>query len=126
MEKSSSKENADETLGAYLKTLRGASGLSLREVEDATEVSNAYLSQLENEKIAKPSPHILHKLAGFYGVAYELLMEKAGYIKREPVAEKSGRLAASSLGKISRDEETALLQYLSFIRSQKRKKGDQT
>lgn len=126
MEKPSSKESPDEILGAYLKTLRGASGFSLREVEEATDVSNAYLSQLENGKISKPSPHILHKLAEFYGVSYEVLMEKAGYIKRENVAEKTGRLAASSLGKISRDEETALLQYLSFIRSQKRKKGDPT
>lgn len=122
MDKSSSKENTAETLGGYLKALRAASGFSLREVEEATEVSNAYLSQLENEKISKPSPHILHKLSGFYGVTYETLMEKAGYIKREPAGEKSGRLAASSLGKISRAEEAALLQYLGFIRSQKRKK----
>jgi transcriptional regulator with XRE-family HTH domain len=122
MEKPSSKENAPQTLGGYLKALRAASGFSLRDVEEATEVSNAYLSQLENEKISKPSPHILHKLSGFYGVAYELLMEKAGYIKRDASGERSGRLAASSLGKISRDEETALLQYLGFIRSQKRKK----
>ena len=123
MEKSPPKENTEPTLGAYLKTLRGSRGFSLREVEEATDVSNAYLSQLENEKISKPSPHILHKLAGFYGITYEVLMEKAGYIKREPVAERSGRVAASSLGTISRDEETALLEYLSFIRSQKRKKG---
>ena len=114
------------TLGQELQAARKLKKLSLREVETATGISNPYLSQLENEKISKPSPHILHKLAGFYGIAYEVLMEKAGYIQRAPVTEKSGRLAASSLGKISRDEETALLQYLSFIRSQKRKKGDQT
>ena len=45
-------------LGSLLADLRQAKGLSLREVEEATgrAVSNAYLSQLENGKIQKPSP----------------------------------------------------------------------
>lgn len=127
MDKQSPKESSS-SLSEYLKALRAASGFTLREVEEATEISNAYLSQLENDKISKPSPDILHKLAGFYGVAYEVLMEKAGYFKREASAsgraQGTGRLAASSLGKISSEEEAALLQYLGFMRSQKRKKGD--
>lgn len=121
MEKTSARENAPQTLGEYLKALRAASAFTLREVEEATEVSNAYLSQLENEKISKPSPHILHKLSTFYGISYELLMEKAGYIKH---GVKGGRLAASSLGKLSSEEEATLLQYLGFIRSQKKKKNE--
>src|SRR2546425_8968864 len=52
-------------LGALLADLRTAKGLSLRQVEEATDraVSNAYLSQLENGKIQKPSPNVLHSLA---------------------------------------------------------------
>ena len=55
-------------LGALLADLRTAKGLSLREVEEATDraVSNAYLSQLENGKIQKPSPNVLHSLSGVY------------------------------------------------------------
>lgn len=124
MDKQSSKEN-DTRLSDYLKALRNASGFTLRQVEEATEISNAYLSQLENDKIAKPSPDILHTLASFYGVEYEALMEKAGYLKKRDSAdsgEKTGRLAASSLGKISGEEETQLLSYLGYIRSQKKKK----
>jgi transcriptional regulator with XRE-family HTH domain len=124
MEKTPSKENIPQSLGGYLKALRAASGFSLRDVEEGTEISNAYLSQLENEKITKPSPHILHKLAAFYGVAYELLMEQAGYIKREAAGKGTGRLAASSLGKITPDEEKELLQFLGFIRSQKKGKKE--
>ena len=57
-----------------------AKGLSLREVEEGTGkgVSNAYLSQLENGKIKKPSPSVLHSLAEVYVVPYEALMEQAG------------------------------------------------
>lgn len=52
---------SDQTLGKYLSSLRGMKKMTLREVEDATdkEVSNAYLSQLENDKITKPSPSIV-------------------------------------------------------------------
>ena len=67
-------------LGTLLADLRMAKGLSLREVEEATDraVSNAYLSQLENGRIKKPSPNVLHALAEVYSVPYEALMEKAG------------------------------------------------
>jgi transcriptional regulator with XRE-family HTH domain len=69
-------------LGVVLSDLRKAKGFSLREVEQATgnAVSNAYLSQLENGKIKKPSPNVLHSLAEVYVVPYETLMEKAGYL----------------------------------------------
>src|SRR5437868_6833026 len=55
-------------LGPLLADLRTAKRLSLRQVEEATgkAVSNAYLSQLENGKIHKPSPNVLHSLSGVY------------------------------------------------------------
>src|SRR2546425_6893236 len=62
-------------LGEFLKNVRKAQQHTLRDVEEATGVSNAYLSQLEQGKMTKPSPQILHKLASFYGVPYEKLME---------------------------------------------------
>lgn len=68
-------------LGDYLRELRSSSGETLRDVEDKSDVSNAYLSQLEGGKITKPSPHILQKLALHYGVPYSRLMELAGYLR---------------------------------------------
>ena len=80
MSKAEQQEASTATLGAHLARLRGAAKLSLREVEDATnnEVSNAYLSQLEKNKILKPSPNILHALARVYSTSYEDLMRRAG------------------------------------------------
>jgi HTH-type transcriptional regulator, competence development regulator len=127
MDRRPSDEPAGEqSLGEYLKDVRASRRNTLREVEDATGVSNAYLSQLEHDSIKKPSPHFLHKLAEFYAVPYDRLMEKAGYIKRvekkaTPGSGRSGKLAASSLGSLSREEEEQLLQYLAFIRSRKAK-----
>jgi HTH-type transcriptional regulator, competence development regulator len=108
------------TLGEYLARLRAATGLSLREVEEATGriVSNAYLSQLEKNKINKPSPNILHALAMVYSASYEDLMGHAGYITSEP---KRARSTAFSVGNVSPEEQKALLDYLAFLRRDRKK-----
>jgi transcriptional regulator with XRE-family HTH domain len=108
-------------LGPILADLRTAKGFSLRQVEEATDkaVSNAYLSQLENGKIKKPSPNVLHSLAAVYTVPYETLMEKAGYLL--PSESTNGghrrRLAAFAIDDLTAEEEEELLKYLAFIRS---------
>lgn len=112
-------------LGALLSDLRVAKGLSLRQVEAATDrdVSNAYLSQLEQGKIWQPSPSILHRLALVYGVPYEALMEKAGYLLPSAGAGAGGRrkrVAAFAIDDLTAEEEEELLKYLAFIRSRKR------
>ena len=107
-------------LGALLADLRTAKGLSLREVEEATgkAVSNAYLSQLENGKISKPSPNMLHSLAEVYAVPYEALMEKAGYLlPSERGGRHRKRLAAFAIDDLTVEEEEELLKYLAFLRS---------
>jgi transcriptional regulator with XRE-family HTH domain len=107
-------------LSALLADLRRAKGFSLREVEEATgkAVSNAYLSQLENGKIKKPSPNVLHSLAEVYVVPYEALMEKAGYLLPSKAGRRRRtRLAAFAIDDLTAEEEEALLKYLAFLRS---------
>lgn len=110
----------------YLRVLRISRKMSLRDVESSCGVSNAYLSQVEQGKVNKPSPQTLHKLADAYGVAYDELMAKAGYISRRSSAEskhtkhRSGKLAAASLGELSNEEEAELLKYLAYIRTLKK------
>jgi HTH-type transcriptional regulator, competence development regulator len=125
MVKTGAQRKSDDSLGAHLARLRTAAGLSLRQVEEATqkEVSNPYLSQLENNKIAKPSPNILHALACVYNASYEDLMKRAGYLSSEP--NPSGRRQAKSatfaIQGLTPEEENILLDYLAFIRKQRRK-----
>jgi len=107
-------------LGTLLADLRRAKGLSLRAVEEATgkAVSNAYLSQLENGRIKKPSPNVLHSLAQVYAVPYEALMEKAGYLlPPENGAGQRKRLAIFAIEDLTAEEEEELLKYLAFLRS---------
>ena len=108
-------------LGSLLADLRTAKGLSLRQVEEATDkaVSNAYLSQLEKGKIRKPSPNVLHSLAGVYAVPYEALMERAGYLLASEgnAAGRRKRLAAFAIDDLTAEEEEELLKYLAFLRT---------
>ena len=115
-----------ESFGAYLKSLRTGAELSLRDVEEATnkDVSNAYLSQLENGKISKPSPNILHSLATVYGADYTKIMRRAGYVApggTRTANQKHGKAATFSIDNLNEEEERELLKYLSWVRSQREK-----
>ena len=113
------------TLGQYLSSIRLDRKMSLRQVEEATnkEVSNAYISQLENERVTNPSPNILHTLADIYAVDYIVLMQLAGYL---PAADersdqaRHGRVATFAEHNLSKDEEVELLDYLQFLRTKRK------
>jgi len=123
-----SSQLGESRLGTYLANIRATKRMTLRDVEEASskEVSNAYLSQLEKGHIKKPSPNILHSLAAVYGVQYEILMEKAGYIStanERADSEKHGRVATFANENLTPEEEDELLNYLAFLRSRKAKNG---
>lgn len=110
--------------GEKLRQYRNIKGLTLREVEKGTGVSNAYLNQLEQGKVKDPSPHMLHKLATFYGVSYENLLKLAGYIvpTKTLATKKATGVAYSLLADLVPEEEEELLRYLEFIRQKKKSK----
>lgn len=113
------------TLGGYLAAVRSDRGYSLRQVEEMTgkEVSNAYLSQLENDKVKQPSPNVLHALSESYGIEYIGLMERAGYLTPQQSSEapkRHGRAATFAEIDLTSDEEAELLRFLKFMRSEKK------
>lgn len=67
--------------GAYLKQLRKRAGLSQRELEALSGISNAEISRIETGDRKKPSPISLKALAPHLGVSYAELMQRAGYIE---------------------------------------------
>lgn len=113
-------------LGNYIRKARQDAGMTLREVEDATnkEVSNGYLSQLESGKISKPSPHVLYTLSTVLSADYQTLMQRAGYILpaavQRTVGAKHGRAATFAIDNLTAEEESELLEYLTFLRSKKK------
>jgi transcriptional regulator with XRE-family HTH domain len=113
------------TLGEYLASIRTDRRMTLRQVEEATNkvVSNAYLSQIENDKVQQPSPNVLHALAEIYGIDFGELMERAGHItppKSRGKNQRHGRVATFANHNLTPEEEAELVRYLKFIRSSRR------
>jgi transcriptional regulator with XRE-family HTH domain len=109
---------AMDELGSYLRRVRKELNLTLRAVEEKTGISNAYLSQLENNKIFCPSPKVLHKLAECYKVSYEYLMKLAGY----PTSKKESMPAfkVGGLDDLTPEERERVLEFIQFLKSRRR------
>jgi len=113
-----------DKLAKELRTIREVKKSSLREVEKATGISNAYLSQLERGGARNPSPSILYRLAEYYNVPYESLMESAGHLRKShnKGAKNTKRPSAVQAALMSEDlsEEESILvaKFIEFLRSQ--------
>ena len=106
-----------ETLAGFLRTARERCSLSLRAVEQQTDVSNAYLSQLEHGRIRQPSPVILYKLSELYRVSYAKAMHLAGYPIPALPAPDPPAVGVARFRDVTPDEEEALAEYLEFLRT---------
>ncbi len=104
-----------KTLGETLKEAREISKLTLRQVEEAANISNAYLSMLENGKIKKPSANVLYKLSSLYRVELDTLLCAAGIITEKQSVKNIG----GQLGVLTSDEENQLLDFLKYLRHKK-------
>lgn len=108
------------TLGHILKRGRVISQLTLRQVEEATGISNAYLSQLENDKIKKPSATVLYKLSSIYRLSLDELFVTCGKAI-SPVSKNDILHNIRQQQELTPEEEHRLLEYLHFLRFNKTK-----
>lgn len=72
-----------ETLGAFIRAQRRLADLSLREMATLTDVSNAYLSQVERG-LHQPSVRVLSSIARALGVSPESMLAAAGLGEPDP------------------------------------------
>ena len=113
------------SLNKTLREIRALRGKSLRAVEEATGISNAYLSQLERGDAQRPAPDKLEALATFYNVPYTGLMRAAGYLQKgeQPGGaaqqdQTSAVHAALMSANLTPEEEEAVVKYIQFLRFQ--------
>jgi transcriptional regulator with XRE-family HTH domain len=71
-----------EALGAFIRTQRKLAKLSLRELAQLSDLSNAYLSQLERG-MHEPSIRVVKSLAAAFDLPAELLLERAGLLEED-------------------------------------------
>jgi transcriptional regulator with XRE-family HTH domain len=69
-----------EALGEFIRTQRKLAKLSLRELAHLTDVSNAYLSQVERG-MHEPSIRVVKSIAAAFDLPAEVLLERAGLLE---------------------------------------------
>lgn len=107
------------SLGKKLKEARTLGLFTMKQVEEATGISNAYLSQLENDKIKQPATSILYKLAAFYKVDFQLLLSEAGLIEQPTSTGQNSKLLNSIAfyaDGLTEEEGKEILEYIKFLK----------
>jgi transcriptional regulator with XRE-family HTH domain len=105
-----------------LAEARRAKAVSLRTVERATGISNAYLSQMESGVVAQPSPKKLLALAEYYNVSYDLLMSSCGYVPPGSTGRRKGHDGMSFMGnRLTPEEGAAVAAFLYELRKRSKK-----
>ncbi len=110
------------SLGKYLKKLRGKK--SLREISKKTngELSHSYISDLEKGvsrrgNVIKPSPNTLKILAEAYNADFNYLMNLAGYnTEGESLSKNQKLLAAHVDDDISEEEMREIINFIEFVK----------
>jgi transcriptional regulator with XRE-family HTH domain len=82
MTDSDSKTPYEDLLGAYIRTQRQLAALSQRQLATMTNVSNAYLSQIERG-LHQPSVKVLRSIADALNLSGEALFARAGMASPE-------------------------------------------
>lgn len=103
-------------LGEYLREQRRAAQLSLRQLAEATGVSNPYLSQIERG-LRKPSADVLQQVAKALRISAETLYVRAGILDEREREELETRAVILADPSINERQKNVLLQiYDSFRR----------
>jgi len=110
-----------DALGQFIHAQRKLAKLSLRELAALTDLSNAYLSQLERG-LHQPSIRVVNSIAKGLGVSAEQLLERAGLFAEEERSKdgpKEGAVEAALRADpaLNDEQRQALLAiYRSFVR----------
>jgi transcriptional regulator with XRE-family HTH domain len=104
-------------LGDQLARARTERGETLRQVEEATGIPNAHISQIEKGHIESPSPNVLWGLATHYGLDFAKLMELAGHAAPAGQRKQRNLVAAfRAMDDLTTNEQNEVLRYMAELR----------
>ena len=115
-----------EAFGRYLKAQRTVSDLSLRELGRLTNLSNAYLSQLERG-LHEPSLRVMRSLSEALGIPLETLLEQTGFRASAAAEDRpASTVAAIRADPLLSDgqKEALLAVYASYVAEARRRRED--
>lgn len=101
----------DALLGGYIRTQRNLADLSLRQLAAMTNVSNAYLSQIERG-LHQPSVKVLRSIADALNLSGEALLSRAGLASPEQEKPQDATTTESAIladAKLTEEEKQILV-----------------
>jgi transcriptional regulator with XRE-family HTH domain len=102
---------AQDVLGAYIRAQRQLADLSLRQLAGLSNVSNAYLSQVERG-LHQPSVKVLRSIANALNLSGETLLTQAGLIDPDAGEARPGPGAEAAISAdpdLTEEEKQVLL-----------------
>jgi transcriptional regulator with XRE-family HTH domain len=113
-----------EALGAFLRTQRKLANLSLRELASLTDLSNAYLSQVERG-LHEPSVRVLRSIAQALDLSANTVLAHAGLLD-DSAAPRPTEEAIRADPVLSDAQKQALLAvYRSYALQQEREESEE-
>ena len=107
-----------EVLGGYIRSQRQLAQLSLRELAERTNISNAYLSQVERG-LHEPSVRVITSIADALQLSAEALLSQAGILKDKSSSPREVRDTESAIRADERltdaQKQALLAVYRSYI-----------
>jgi transcriptional regulator with XRE-family HTH domain len=113
-----------EALGALLRAQRVSAQLSLRELSARTNISNAYLSELERG-LHEPSLRVLRSIASALGIPLGPMLASAGVLEDGEEGERRASIGDTEAAilrdrQLSEPQRMALLSvYRSFLQARR-------
>jgi transcriptional regulator with XRE-family HTH domain len=110
-------------LGGVIKTQRQLSKLSLRDLAALTDVSNAYLSQIERG-LHEPSVRVLRAIAEALSLPPDELLREAGLLDPEVEGTEDARSTEAAIRADANLTDAQKEALLSVYRSYRRERGE--
>jgi transcriptional regulator with XRE-family HTH domain len=111
-----------EALGSFIRAQRKLANLSLRELAALTDLSNAYLSQIERG-LHEPSVRVLRSVAQALGVSPATVLAQAGLLDEEPSDGSATEDAIRKDPLLTQSQKRALLGvYRSYVADAQRER----
>jgi transcriptional regulator with XRE-family HTH domain len=106
-----------DALGEFIRTQRKLANLSLRELAAMTDVSNAYLSQIERG-LHEPSVRVLRSIAQALEISTNTVLAQAGMTDENPASPLTESAIRSDPLLSEAEKEALLAVYRSYVREQ--------
>jgi transcriptional regulator with XRE-family HTH domain len=114
-----SQTSHSDVLGAYIRAQRRLADLSLRQLAEMSDVSNAYLSQVERG-LHQPSLKVVQSIAQALNLSSEVLLAEGGLLEKRAKAGPTDTEAAISADpELSDKDKQALLGVYRSLRQRR-------